>query len=83
MARSCACTASDSANGGVQQAESPEWMPAISMCSSTPPTNTCSPSQSASRSTSTAPSRKRSRYTGWSGEIFAASAMYFSSWAPS
>ena len=25
-----------------------------------------------------APSRKRSRYTGWSGEIFAASAMYFS-----
>ena len=64
VARSCDTMASDSANGGVQQAESPEWMPASSMCSSTPPTYTSSPSQSASRSTSTAPSRKRSRYTG-------------------
>ena len=48
-------------HGGVQQAESPEWMPAISMCSKMPPTNTSLPSQSASTSTSMAASRKRSR----------------------
>ena len=68
------CTFADSEKGGRQQAESPEWMPAISMCSRMPPMYTSSPSLSASRSHSTAPSRNLSRYTGWSGETAVASA---------
>ena len=31
--------------GGSTHAESPEWMPASSMCCITPPITTCSPSQ--------------------------------------
>ena len=38
MERNCAWMASESENGGVQHAESPEWMPAISMCSMIAPT---------------------------------------------
>jgi hypothetical protein len=37
--------------GGSAQAESPEWMPASSMCSMTPPTTTA-PVRSATTSTS-------------------------------
>ena len=36
--RMLATMASDSEKGGKQQAESPEWMPHSSMCSSTAPT---------------------------------------------
>ncbi len=39
---------------GSEQAESPEWMPASSICSMMPETKTSLPSQSASTSTSTA-----------------------------
>ena len=38
MERKVAWTDSERENGGVQQAESPEWMPAISMCSRMAPT---------------------------------------------
>ena len=51
--------------GGSTQAESPEWMPASSMCSITPQTSTWPVvSQRASTSTSTASSRNRSTSTG-------------------
>ena len=53
--------------GGSAQAESPEWMPASSMCSITPPRYSSSPSYSASTSISIASSRNRSISTGWSG----------------
>lgn len=42
-------------------AESPEWTPARSTCSMIPATMTSCPSERASTSSSTAPSRKRSR----------------------
>ena len=38
MARMFATILSESENGGKQQAESPEWMPHSSICSSTAPT---------------------------------------------
>ena len=44
----------ESERGGSEQAESPEWMPASSICSMMPATNTSLPSQSASTSTSIA-----------------------------
>ena len=47
----------DSEWGGRQQAESPEWMPASSMCSITPPTTTSLPSATTSTSTSIASGR--------------------------
>ena len=53
--------------GGSAQAESPEWMPASSMCSITPPRKSSSPSYSASTSISIASSRNRSTSTGCSG----------------
>jgi hypothetical protein len=54
--------------GGSTQAESPEWIPASSMCSITPQTSTFPVvSQSASTSTSTASSRNRSTSTGRRG----------------
>ena len=43
-----------SEKGGIEQALSPEWTPASSMCSSTPATNTSLPSHRASTSTSVA-----------------------------
>ena len=55
-----------SVTGGSTQAESPEWMPASSMCSMTPPRNISSPSNSASTSISIASSRNRSMSTGCS-----------------
>ena len=63
--------------GGSVAEASPEWMPASSMCSRTPPTST-SPVRSAtrSRSTSMASFRKRSMSTGCSGDAFTASRMY-------
>jgi hypothetical protein len=64
----------DRVSGGMVQAESPEWTPASSMCSSTPPTKVSSPSNTASTSTSMAPSRKRSTRIGWSGAALTASA---------
>ncbi len=53
-----------SENGGSEQALSPECTPASSMCSITPATNTASPSQSASTSTSVARDRYWSISTG-------------------
>ena len=44
-------------NGGIEQALSPEWTPASSMCSSTPATKTSLPSHRASMSTSVARER--------------------------
>ena len=54
--------------GGSEQALSPECTPASSMCSMTPATNTLSPSQSASTSTSVARERYWSMRTGLSPE---------------
>ena len=52
-----AMVAGESECGGSEQAESPEWMPASSMCSITPQTKTSLPSASASTSTSIASER--------------------------
>lgn len=64
--------------GGRAHAESPEWMPASSMCSMTPPRYSSSPSYRASTSISIASSRKRSTRTGRDGLISVDSAMYAS-----
>ena len=58
--------------GGSTHAESPEWMPASSMCCITPPITTRSPSEIASTSASNASSRKRSMSTGRSSDTRAA-----------
>ena len=47
----------ESERGGSEQAESPEWMPASSICSMIPAMNTSRPSQSASTSISIASER--------------------------
>jgi hypothetical protein len=47
----------DSERDGSEQAESPEWMPASSMCSMMPATNTPLPSAMASTSISVASER--------------------------
>ena len=52
---------------GMTHAESPEWMPAYSMCSITAGTKTSSPSEIASASHSVASARKRSIRIGCSG----------------
>ena len=62
-----ALTFSDSENGGITHALSPEWMPACSMCSMIAPSTTVSPSERQSTSTSVASSRKRSTRMGRSG----------------
>ncbi len=54
--------------GGITQAESPEWMPASSMCSITAGTKASRPSAMASASASMALSRNLSINTGRSGE---------------
>ena len=59
--------ASEMFTDGRMQAESPEWMPASSMCSMTAGTNACWPSQIASASHSIAWRRKRSMRMGRSG----------------
>ena len=59
-----AISASDRLMGGSTQAESPEWMPASSMCSMTPPRNSSPPSYRASTSISMASSRNRSMSRG-------------------
>ena len=59
-------SSSESVAGGIWHDESPECTPASSMCSITAPMNTSTPSQTASTSTSIAPSRKRSISTGCS-----------------
>ncbi len=56
-----------SETGGSVHAESPEWMPASSMCSMTPPMYSSAPSYSASTSISIASSRKRSTSSGIPG----------------
>ena len=61
--------------GGSAHDESPEWMPASSMCSMTPPRNSSSPSKSASTSISTASSMNRSTSTGCSGLTWVARVM--------
>lgn len=58
--------------GGSTHAESPEWMPASSMCSMIAPTYISWPSWSTSTSISTASSRKRSTRIGRSGPASAA-----------
>ena len=60
--------------GGSTQAESPEWMPASSMCCMTPPMTQRVPSEMASTSASNASSRKLSISTGCSGATRAARA---------
>ena len=52
-----AMVSGESERGGSEQAESPEWMPASSMCSMMPAMNTSLPSQSASTSISIASER--------------------------
>ena len=69
--------------GGSAHAESPEWMPASSMCSITPPRNSSSPSYSASTSISIASSRNLSIRTGCSGLASVARPTYASSVASS
>ena len=59
-----AMTLGDKERGGSEQALSPECTPASSMCSSTPATNTVSPSHKASTSTSVARDRYWSMSTG-------------------
>ena len=59
--------------GGMAQAESPEWMPASSICSITVATKVSVPSASASTSASMALSRKRSISMGYSGLTWMAS----------
>ena len=54
----------DSVMGGSTQEESPEWMPASSMCSMIAPMKSSSPSYRASTSISMAASRKRSMSSG-------------------
>ncbi len=70
---------SDSDGAGMTHAESPEWIPACSMCCMMAPTTAVSPSAMQSTSTSTAPSRKRSTRMGLSGDTSAASLMYLRS----
>ena len=55
--RISAISPSLSVYGGSEQLESPEWMPASSMCSMIPATTTVSPSAMASTSTSMASRR--------------------------
>ena len=64
--------------GGSTHALSPEWMPASSMCSMIPPITVILPSQTASTSTSTASSRKRSMSTALSGKSLNTPVMNFS-----
>ena len=61
--------------GGRMQAESPEWIPASSMCSMIPPITTRVPSLIASTSTSIASSRNLSTRMGRSGEASTAFCM--------
>ena len=75
----CAVMSSESDGAGMTQAESPEWIPACSMCCMMAPTTETSPSEMQSTSTSTAPSRKRSTRMGRSGDTSAASAIYLRS----
>ena len=72
MRSTSSSSSSDSVAGGIWHEESPEWIPASSMCSITAPTNTSVPSHTASTSISIAPSRNRSISTGWSGPAAAA-----------
>ena len=76
-------TAAGSECGGMTQAESPEWMPASSMCSMIPPTTTVSPSARQSTSTSIASSRNLSIRIGCSPEAAKASPANSSSEASS
>ena len=66
--------------GGMQHAESPECIPASSMCCIIPATKTSLPSHIASTSSSIAPSKNLSIRTGLFPETFTASLIYFSNW---
>ena len=61
---------------GSIQAESPEWIPANSICSITAGTKTCSPSLMASASHSNALFKNRSIRIGRSGVTPTAAAIY-------
>ncbi len=60
----------ESEYGGIVQAESPEWIPASSICSITPATYTSVPSDKASTSTSIAFSKNLSIRIGCSNFVF-------------
>ena len=60
---------------GSEQALSPEWIPASSMCSMIPATTVVFPSLIASTSTSIASSRNLSIRIGWPGETSSARTM--------
>ena len=62
--------------GGITHAESPEWMPASSMCCITPPIAVRVPSERQSTSTSVALSRNLSMSTGLPGDTSIARVMY-------
>ena len=64
MRSTSSSSSSDSVAGGIWHEESPEWIPASSMCSITAPMKTSVPSLTASTSISIAPSRNRSIRTG-------------------
>ena len=72
MARVCRLISSMTAGGrlcgGMTQAESPEWMPASSMCCITPPMSVRVPSLRQSTSTSMAASRNLSIRIGLPGD---------------
>ena len=64
--RTRSSSAAPRVTGGSVHEESPEWMPASSMCSMMPPRYMSVPSYSTSTSISMASSRKRSTSTGCS-----------------
>ena len=66
--------------GGKQQAESPEWIPASSICCIIPATNTSLPSDIASTSTSIAWLINLSINIGFSSAALKASSTKFFSW---
>ena len=72
-----ATTAGGSECGGMTHAESPEWMPASSMCCITPPMTVRRPSLRQSTSTSVAFSRNWSMSTGVSRDTSAATRVMY------
>ncbi len=81
--RTCRISSRPRVMGGSTQAESPEWMPASSMCSMIPPRYRSRPSYRPSTSISTASSKNRSTNTGCSGAAWVARETYCSSEASS
>ena len=72
-------TISERLYGGKEQAESPEWIPACSICCKIPPIWIFSPSEITSTSTSIASVKYPSSKIGFLSETSTASFIYFSS----